>query len=232
MSVTVSTVKYSSPAPSVSSLCPQLPHVICHYNCKAMNKYSSFCLRMPSLYLNYSSHKIFGSSSTSESMKYDGAGTHLESMSTFFLGGYILLWGQDSQVHSLVEVWHLRKWLWAKLKRRRSLYSSTFIWVSTGVNTGPGVLNPFDLSFYFSSVQFSRSVVSDSLWPHGLQHARFPCLSPTKAAYSNSFPSSQWCHPTISSSVVPFSSCLQSFPVSVFSSESVLHCRWPKVLEF
>lgn len=87
VSVTVSTVKYSSPAPSVSSLCPQLPHVICHCNCKAMNKYSSFCLRMPSLYLNCSSHKIFGSSSTSESMKYDRAGIHLESMSTFFFGG-------------------------------------------------------------------------------------------------------------------------------------------------
>ena len=66
----------------------------------------------------------------------------------------------------------------------------------------------------FSSVQFSLSVVSDSLWPHGLQHARFPCLSPTLRACSNSCPLSQWCHPTISSSVVPFSSHLQSFPAS------------------
>ena len=57
--------------------------------------------------------------------------------------------------------------------------------------------------------QFSRSVLSDSLWPHGLQHARLPCPSPTPKTYSNS-----WCHPTISSSVVPFSSCLQSFPAS------------------
>ena len=65
-----------------------------------------------------------------------------------------------------------------------------------------------------SSVQFSLSVVSDSLWPHGLQHARFPCLSPTPRAYSNSCPLSQWCHPTTSSSVVPFSSHLQSFPAS------------------
>ena len=63
------------------------------------------------------------------------------------------------------------------------------------------------------SVQFSRSVVSDSLWPHGLQHARLPCPS-TPRAYSTSCPSSQWCHPTISSSVIPFSSCLQSFPAS------------------
>ena len=64
------------------------------------------------------------------------------------------------------------------------------------------------------SVQFSRSVMSDSLRPHGLQHTRLPCPSPTPRACSNSCPSSQWCHPTISSSVVPFSSCLQSFPAS------------------
>ena len=68
--------------------------------------------------------------------------------------------------------------------------------------------------FQCSSVQFSRLVVSDSLWPHGLQHARPPCPSPSPRAYSNSCPSSQRCHPTISSSVVPFSSCLQSFPAS------------------
>ena len=64
------------------------------------------------------------------------------------------------------------------------------------------------------SVQFTRSVMSDSLQPHGLQHARLPCPSPTPGAYSNSCPSCQWCHPTISSSVIPFSSCLQSFPGS------------------
>ena len=66
----------------------------------------------------------------------------------------------------------------------------------------------------FSSVQFSCSVVYDFLWHHGLQHARLPCPSPTPEAYSNSCPSSQWCHPTISSSVFPFSSRLQSFPAS------------------
>ena len=64
------------------------------------------------------------------------------------------------------------------------------------------------------SVQFSCSVVSDSFWPHGLQYGRPPCPSPTPKAYPNSCPSSRWCHPTISPSVVPFSSCLQSFPVS------------------
>ena len=64
------------------------------------------------------------------------------------------------------------------------------------------------------SVQFSRSVVSHSLRLHGLQHAMLPCPSPTPRACSNSYPSSQWCHPNISSSVIPFSSCLQSFPAS------------------
>ena len=64
------------------------------------------------------------------------------------------------------------------------------------------------------SVQFSRSVMSDSLQPHGLLHTRLPCPSPTPRAYSTSCPSSRWCHPTISSSVIPFSSCPQSFPAS------------------
>ena len=64
------------------------------------------------------------------------------------------------------------------------------------------------------SLQFSRSVVSDSLWPHGLQHARLPCPSPTPRTSSNSCPWSRWCHPTISSSVIRFSSQLQSFPAS------------------
>ena len=64
------------------------------------------------------------------------------------------------------------------------------------------------------SVQFSRSVVSDSLRPHELQHARPPCPSPTPGVHSDSRTSSQWCHPAISSSVVPFSSCPQSLPAS------------------
>ena len=66
----------------------------------------------------------------------------------------------------------------------------------------------------FSSVQFSHTVMSDSLWPHGLQHASPPCPSPTPWVYSNSCPLSHWCHPIISSSVVPFSSLFQSFPAS------------------
>ena len=70
------------------------------------------------------------------------------------------------------------------------------------------------LYFYCYSVQFSNSVVSHSLQPHGLQHARIPCPSSTPRACSNSCLFSRWCHPTISSSVIPFSSCLQSFPAS------------------
>ena len=72
------------------------------------------------------------------------------------------------------------------------------------------------------SVQFSHSVMSDLLWPHGQQHARLPCLPPTPRAYSNSYLSSQWWHPTISSSVIPFSSYLQSFPASGSFSMSQL----------
>ena len=66
----------------------------------------------------------------------------------------------------------------------------------------------------FSSVQFSHSVVSYSLQPHGLQHTRPPCPSPTPGVYLDSCPLSRWCHPTSSSSVIPFSSCPQSFPAS------------------
>ena len=73
--------------------------------------------------------------------------------------------------------------------------------------------NWFISTIFLSAVQFSHSVVSDSLWPHGLQHARPPCPSPIPRVCLNSCPSSQWCHPTISFSVVPFSFCLQSFTV-------------------
>ena len=66
----------------------------------------------------------------------------------------------------------------------------------------------------FSSVQFNSSVLSDSLWPHESQHARPPCPSPAPRVYPNSCPLSRWCHPTISFSVIPFSSCPQSFPAS------------------
>ena len=84
----------------------------------------------------------------------------------------------------------------------------------------------------FSSVQFSRSVVSDSLRPHELQHARPPCPSPTPGVHWESRPSSQWCHPAISSLVVPFSSCPQSLPASKSSPMSQLRMRWPKYWSF
>ena len=80
---------------------------------------------------------------------------------------------------------------------------------------------------------FSHSVVSESLWPRGLQHTRLPCPSPSPGACSNSYPLSQWCHPTISSSVIPFSFCLLSFPPSEpFSNEPTLHIRWLKYWGF
>ena len=79
------------------------------------------------------------------------------------------------------------------------------------------------------SVQLSCSLVSDCLWPHWLQHTRLPCPSPTPRAHSNSCPSSQLCHPTISSSVVPFSSYLQSFPAS--ESFPMRRLESPKLLE-
>ena len=81
--------------------------------------------------------------------------------------------------------------------------------------------------------QFSCSVVSDSLWPHRLQHARLLCSSPSPEACSNSCPLSRWCHPTISASVVSFFSCPQSLPASgSFQIKSVLHIRWPKYWNF
>ena len=79
----------------------------------------------------------------------------------------------------------------------------------------------------------SCSVMSDSLWPHELQHARPLCPSPTPGVHPNYCPSSWWCHPAISSSDVPFSSCPQSLPVSeFFCNDSTLHMRWPKYWSF
>ena len=80
------------------------------------------------------------------------------------------------------------------------------------VTIGKTLLKYFEVSI--GSVEFSLSVVSDSLQPHGLQHTTSPCPSPTPRVYSNLCPLSRWCHPTISSFVVPFSSCLQFFPAS------------------
>ena len=94
------------------------------------------------------------------------------------------------------------------------------IWVLTGIQ---------EVVFI---VQFSRSVLSDSLWPHEPQHARPPCPSPTPGAHPNPCPLSRWCHPTISSSVVP-SSPASIFPsIRAFSNEPALCIRWPKYWSF
>ena len=81
-------------------------------------------------------------------------------------------------------------------------------------------------------VKFSCLVVFASLWPHGLQHARAPSPSPTLGVYSNLCPLSQWCHPTISSTVVPFSSCLQPFPASWTFPVSQFFASGGQILEF
>ena len=100
-------------------------------------------------------------------------------------------------------------------RRRGHTYIATLkMWVVSGVQKMASSQGVANLEASENSVQFSRSVVSNSLWPHELQHPRPPCPSPTPRTCSNSCPSSWWCHPTISSSVVPFSSRLQSFPAS------------------
>jgi len=86
--------------------------------------------------------------------------------------------------------------------------------------------------YCFSSVQFNPSIMSNSLRPHELQHGRPPCLSPTAGVHPNPCPLSGWCHPTILSSVVPFSSCPLSFPASGSFQESALHIRWPNHWSF
>ena len=89
------------------------------------------------------------------------------------------------------------------------------------------------MSYVCMSVsKFSHSVVSNSLRPHGLQHSRLPCPSPAPGTYLNSCPSGRWCHPTISSSVVPFSSHLQSFPASGFFQWVSSSHQVAKVVEF
>ena len=97
----------------------------------------------------------------------------------------------------------------------RCLFAKRFLGRDREPGEETSCLLPRNLCLYnIVSVQFSRSIVCNSLWPHGLQHTRLPCISPTPRACSNSCPLSWWCHPIISSSVIPFSSCLQSFSAS------------------
>jgi len=108
-----------------------------------------------------------------------------------------------------------------------SLLKSTDITLLTKVHLVKAIVFPVVM------YQISRSVVSDSLRPHNSQHARSPCPSPTPGVHSDSRPSSQWCHPAISSSVVPFSSCPPIPPsIRVLSNESTLHMKWPKYWSF
>ena len=110
----------------------------------------------------------------------------------------------------------------------RKQYLQSCHWLAVSVMNGKSSQS----SHPFSSVQFSRSVVSDSLRPHESHQARPPCPSPTPGLHSDSRPSSQWCHPAISSSVVPFSSCPQSLQhQSLVQWVSSLH-EVAKVLEF
>ena len=108
-------------------------------------------------------------------------------------------------------------WISCIANRFFTIWATREAHMKAGLKCQPG--------YQFSSVQFSRSVMSDSLLPHESQHARPPCPSPTPRVYSNSCPSSRWCHPTISSSVVPFSSCPQSLPASGSFPRSQLFTR-------
>ena len=108
------------------------------------------------------------------------------------------------------------QWI-GKLSVVKVSHSQIYIQIKSNLNQIPlcfCVSETWQADSNFMFLLFSHSVVSDSLWPQGLQHTRLPCPSSTPGACSNSCPLSQWCHPTISSSVIPFSSCLQSFLAS------------------
>ena len=108
------------------------------------------------------------------------------------------------------------QWIFGNLISGSSVFSksSLYTWnFSDHVLLKPS-LKDFEHYFCLHVLLFSHSVMSSSLWPHGWQHARLPCPSPSPGACSNSCALSRWCHPTISYSVIPFSSCLQSFPAS------------------
>ena len=138
---------------------------------------------------------------------------------------------QEKTLHMDITRWSMLKsdWLYSLQAKMEKLYTvnknktRSWLWLRSWT--------PYcQIQTYvcISSVQFSRSVMSDSLQPHESQHGRPACPSPTPGVHSHSSPSSQWCHPAVSSSVIPFSSCPQSLPASVFSNELTLCMRWPK----
>ena len=112
------------------------------------------------------------------------------------------------------------------------IYNRKLLSVKHSESKVEGIIDNIKYMYKCYSIQFSHTVVSNSLRPHGLQHTRLPCSSTTPRACSNSCPLSWWCHPTISSSVVPFSSYLVFPRIRVFSSLSVLCIRWPKYWSF
>ena len=122
---------------------------------------------------------------------------------------------QDQKVEMFGFPWYLLLWLVDIFLLTVLLYGHFSLHAHSSSLSSYKDNSPVDSSnFQFSSIQFSRSVVSDSLRPHESQHARPPCPSPTPGVHSDSRPSSEWCHPAISSSVVPFSSCPQALPPS------------------
>ena len=145
-----------------------------------------------------------------------------EELKDFFSSGSILvvclllllllffLMGSDSNIIHHICKLVLLKHIMVNRQQHQNQNNAMISTCITTVHTQAAVM----ATEYFSSVQFNCSVVSNSLWPHGLQHTRLPCPSPTLRACSNSCPSSRWCHPTITSSVVPFSFCPLSFPLS------------------
>ena len=108
---------------------------------------------------------------------------------------------------------------WQEMGKQWKQWQTLFSWAPRSLQMVTAAIKLKDVcsleeKLWPTSVQFSHSVMFNSLWPHELQHTSPPCPSPTRGVHSNSCPLSQWCHPAISSSVVPFSSCPQSFPAS------------------
>ena len=140
-------------------------------------------------------------------------------MDVWWQGNPLEIKDEPSQKNSFWNFWFFPCLEWESKMWRLSSHLTT-----SGVKVARQRLRKSNIS----SVQFSRSVVSDSLWPHESQHARPPCPSPTPRVHSDSRPLSQWCHLAISSSVIPFSSCPQSLP----ASEPFQMSQMAKVLEF
>ena len=155
---------------------------------------------------------------------------HLSIRLVFLSGTFLPSVNIDAMLFVLVTEWGIEldrsishhSWLWECIVHQRlgedggvppSLHGVTSPTVAAGGKNMSEIRIIVQVSFK-GSVQFSCSVMSDSLRPHGLQHSRTPCPSPTPRACSNSCPLNRWCYPTISSSVIPFASCLQSFPAS------------------